>query len=264
MGEIARWMRAHDDQASALTVLRRVWPEGDPQRQRLALRAFAEPLELHMQLEESMLLPAYAELAPRLSVPANGAPHVFEADHERLRGLVARLGDSIGPWNAQRILEQTECSSRLAGALEHHDLRERTWLVPALDTHVPLDVVQRWVLGFREAEAALPPEPELTAEPASPVDFDLPDDPIAAFRVAVGCDGDIEGAFAAIECPDHPRGPRRMARCAELVASACDPGTLAERRDRLAALADEARLLAIVAQTSRMAPAWGTTSPFPC
>jgi len=120
--------------------------------------------------------------------------------------------------------------------------------VPVLDAHLDPDLAERWVARFAEAEARLPALQVLEPRPAAPPPDTTGLDPLVAFRVAVACDGDVAGTFAAVRSPAHPRGPGLLARCAELVEAA-DADTLAERRDRLAELADRARLLAIVARS---------------
>jgi len=244
MGAIATWMEIHDDLEGALRDVRRIWPERDPARQRRALRQLAEPLRLHIRLEDEQLMPLYEELAADL--PPNGAPHVFAADHARLAGLLDELEAGIGGTD---LLGEQERLCRLAGVLEHHDLRERTWFVPALDAHLAPSHAARLVEEFAAAAAELPAPEPLAPQPAPPPPDPGALQPVDALRLQIACDGDVASALAAVEIPDHPRGPRRMAHCEALVDAMDAASSLGERRDRLADLADAARLLAIVART---------------
>ncbi|MEM6931598.1 MAG: hypothetical protein AAF602_32000, partial [Myxococcota bacterium] len=133
---------------------------------------------------------------------------------------------------------------------EHHDQRERAWFVPALEAHADPEVARAWVAEFAEAQAQLAPPEPLPLAAAPPLRFDLDAlDPLDAFRIAVGRDADVASAFARVACPDHPKGPRRMTQCADLVAQIGAAPTLEARRDLLVDLAEAARLLAIVART---------------
>lgn len=248
MAAIARWMEIHEDLDDALRALRRVWPEGRAARQRRALDQLVRPLELHIELEERVLMPVFAEIAGDL--PPNAQPHVYLADHAQLRELVHALEEDVGAESPDRVLAAEDRLGRLAGVLEHHDLRERTWFVPALDAHVAPEVAEVWVADFARAQSALPPAEPLEPLPAlaRPVPADL--SPVDAFRITIARDGDVRAAFDTVRVPDHPKGPRRYAQCASLVQQVTAASSLVERRDRLAELADAARLFAIVARSA--------------
>lgn len=252
MTAMATWMQVHDDLDRALQVLRRVWPEGRASSRRQALEQLGAPLRLHMHLEETVLMPRYAALADEL--PPNAAPHVLKADHTKLRGHLDALADLVQAEGAPEILAAQEQLGRLAGVLEHHDLRENTWFVPTLEAGVPLATRRAWVAQFAEAEATLPAPEPLALSPRAPQAPDPALSPLDAFRMAIACDGDVGGTLARVLCPDHPRGPKLLARCARLVEAAERSGSLEARRDRLAELADVVRLLVIVAERPSVRP----------
>ena len=248
MGLLADWTDRHLVFDTALAVLRRVVPEGSPDRARQALVQLEQPLMLHMEQEESTLLPVYAEHAS--AVPANGQPRVYLADHARIRGLLERLARCVGASTAEAILDEQDALCLLAGVLEHHDQRERTWFVPVLDEAVPEPVRRGWIERFEAAEARLPEVADL--EPGPAVGW-VPEaaDPLVALRLAVARDRDVAGAWSRLVASGamlggNPRGARLMDACHGLVRQALDSPTRAAHRDCLVTLADRLRLLAIV------------------
>lgn len=250
MGAIETWMQAHDDLDRGLRQLRRIWSEGRPHRSLLALDQFECPLALHLHHEETVLMPAYRELADDL--PPNAAPRVLQSDHAQLRELLATLRAGVEARSVEAILAEQDTLCRLTGVLEHHDLRERTWFVPTLDDRVPTEVTEAWVAEFARAEAALPEPVALLVAPAPPIDLDLSGvDALSAFRIAVARDQPLPERWAAVPTPDHPRGPRLMAKAAAVVDAVEAAATLEARRDRLAELSEIARLIAIVVTASR-------------
>ncbi|MCW5957881.1 MAG: hypothetical protein KIT61_14945 [Pyrinomonadaceae bacterium] len=100
-----------------------------------SLEVYESTLIRHMQDEEEVLLPVYAELA---SLPGAGAAKLFFDDHEKMRGYVesfkektARLASEPDKDRALlQLLDREAFYLRLCG---HHDKRETEFLYPILE-----------------------------------------------------------------------------------------------------------------------------------
>lgn len=233
MTTLVGWLERHRHLDAALTLARRVAPQGD-EAFAVALGALDAALRLHMAQEEELLLPAYAPLA--VDLPPNAAPRVLRDDHDRIRALLDALASTRDP------LARAEALSRLAGVLEHHDLREARYFQPTLDAGVDPDTRRGWLARIRDEEARLGPLPDVALRPstAGPPDETDPD---RAMALAVALDAPLSEVWARVPVPDHPKGPRHHAACAALVAEVEAAPDLARRRDVLAALSDRLRLL---------------------
>ncbi|MCC6443208.1 MAG: hypothetical protein IT210_07100 [Armatimonadetes bacterium] len=120
---------------------------------------FGERLSCHAFLEETYILPVYAERAG--SIPG-GAPELFEAEHRRMNDFVIWLRDDIRaaleavpqPGSAResaldRAIDILEREFRFKHLLEHHDMRERNVLYPTMDT-VTTDAEKASLLSLAE------------------------------------------------------------------------------------------------------------------
>ncbi|MBX2804055.1 MAG: hemerythrin domain-containing protein [Myxococcales bacterium] len=252
MDSIVAWCARHSTFDSQLRDLRRVAPEGDRSRTLAALQALQAALSLHMGQEEALLWPAYAPLAETL--PPNGSVRVLQADHDRLRALLASVSEAAEPRSAADWVAQQEALSLLAGVLEHHDGRELRWLAPTLDAHVPSAQRRRWLRRIEEEETALelpePPSPRTTDHEPLPTSS-----PLQRLRVAVARDSGWQQALDELRAPLHRKGVRLHQRCATQLASAAATEDLAARRDALAHAADTLRLLALVVDLPHRAEA---------
>lgn len=105
-----------------------------------ALRRFAMHLVRHIDEEDALVLPLYAESPPAGGFPRGGAPDIFRRDHERLRESLTRLELA-----SEALLERADGEARdlarlalldeerkFVDLLAHHDHRERAYLYPRL------------------------------------------------------------------------------------------------------------------------------------
>lgn len=250
MERLLDWCERHEGFGARLAQLRRIVPERDPDRTAAALGALEVPLRLHMAQEERVLFPAYAPLAADL--PPNAALGVFQADHDRIRALLDALRQPAE--GADGLLAQQRSLSLLAGVLEHHDLRERRWLKAVLDEALPAETRERWLSALLEEERSVggAPGEALGCRPAPPPSLRSAD-PLRHLWLAVAQDAPLQQAWDRVPVPDHPKGSRLHARCAALVQAVGREPELARRRDRLAALSDQLRLLELITGSARPA-----------
>lgn len=251
MDRLLEWCERHTYLDLALARLRRIVPERSAARTAWALRTLSASLELHMRQEERLLLPAYAPLCAGL--PANAAPRVFEADHARIRALLAAL--EAPPVDAAAVLAQQRDLCLLAGALEHHDLRERRWLKATLDAHVPAPTRRAWIRHFLSEEAALARTLPRDAHDGgclpAPPPIHRGQTPLASLWLAVAQDAPLDAPWRALPIPAHDKGARIHARCGKQIDAIGAAQTCAARRDQLALLSDQLRLLALSIKGAR-------------
>lgn len=232
--DLSDWTKRHRAFDAGVRTLGRIAPERDPGRFAAVLGPLAAAVRLHMEQEETVLLPA----AERLPLPPNGTPTVIRRDHGLIRGLLAKL--ELAPTTAEAVMARADDLVRLGEVLEHHDLRETAGLMPVLDAHVPRDVRAGWIDAFRAAEARLPPMPELAPLPAPPpLSADL--SPLGRLRLAAAQDAPLD--IDSVPILAHPKGPRLHARLVRRVEAARTDDLLA-RRDALLDVLRAAELVA--------------------
>jgi len=113
-----------------------------------SLEVYESTLIRHMQDEEEVLLPAYAELA---SLPGAGAARLFFDDHEKMRGYVESFKEKTARLASEpdidrallQLLDREAFYLRLCG---HHDKRETEFLYPILEERLS-DVEKRQLLS---------------------------------------------------------------------------------------------------------------------
>jgi hypothetical protein len=129
------------------------------------LRSYRELLFLHMQHEETQILPLYAELggAPRFP------PVLYAGQHRKLRAMltaiIASLDELAGDARAVRrgVLAVFDRETTFKHLEEHHDGAERDGLFAWLDAHVAPErasaivepCLQEWWAKRLEQEALL-------------------------------------------------------------------------------------------------------------
>ena len=100
-----------------------------------SLEVYESTLIRHMQDEEEVLLPVYAELA---SLPGAGAAKLLFDDHEKMRGYVESFKEKTARLASEpdidrallQLLDREAFYLRLCG---HHDKRETEFLYPILE-----------------------------------------------------------------------------------------------------------------------------------
>jgi hemerythrin-like domain-containing protein len=100
-----------------------------------SLEVYESTLIRHMQDEEEVLRPVYAELA---SLPGAGAAKLFFDDHEKMRGYVESFKEKTARLASEpdidrallQLLDREAFYLRLCG---HHDKRETEFLYPILE-----------------------------------------------------------------------------------------------------------------------------------
>jgi uncharacterized protein with PIN domain len=105
-----------------------------------AFRHFAALLNRHLADEEDLVLPPYEANPPAEGYERGAGPTVFRAEHQNILGHLLRLegalaglaevGKSELPVACLKLLDREKV---FADLLEHHDLRERQYLYPALE-----------------------------------------------------------------------------------------------------------------------------------
>ncbi len=209
------WRERHDDFAVAARALRRTVPQGPAPE---AVAALGDALGVHAASAEGVLGPRYAEVAPP---EGPGSLRALARDHGLLVAHLARAADPDPLVRAWAL-------SRLEGVLEHHDLREGTHVLPALERlGVKVDVVEPTLAEVALVEAASDGAMEAVAVDRWPE---------ALARLAEGVPVRLP------EVAEHPKAQRLQQAYDE--ALACLGGPRAARRDALAEAFDRALELA--------------------
>jgi hypothetical protein len=190
----------HAEFEAALHAVRRAMFRREVADARALWAWFCELLLAHLAFEDAHLLPHYEALD---GFPPNATPRVFAREHERLRRAVAIALVSEDP------IADADHLSRLAGLLEHHDLRERQALKPRLDEILP-DHGSTLVGAYARIREAVGPRPLPTGarEPQRPLRSG--GSPIQRARRAMAAgDGDaaLEG-LGQIRVHTHPKASR--------------------------------------------------------
>jgi hypothetical protein len=120
---------------------------GELELGRGVLHVYRELLLLHMQHEETAILPLYAEVGPAPRFPLV----LYTGQHEKLLGMldaiINRLGELIGDARAIRrgVLAVLDRETTFKHLNEHHDGAERDGLFSWLDAHVAPESATRLV-----------------------------------------------------------------------------------------------------------------------
>mgnify|MGYP003885633133 CR=1 FL=1 len=212
------WRARHDDFAVDVRQLRRLGLEGPSDSFAEQLSALSDALPQHMAYEEEQLLPRYAATAPP---EGPGRVDSVRRDHRLIRDHLAAL--SLAPQTAAEALFVADRAAKLEHLLEHHDLREARFVLPALDAlGVCIDLDELPV-----ATVPLGPLGPVRWPPEAPSPLEA-----AAQALAQG---------QAPSLPDPPSGGRQerhAAKAARQLAAAADSADPTERRDHLLAAFD--------------------------
>jgi len=210
------WRPRHDAFAEASRALRLASPQGPAFE---AVASLGQALEVHATYEEGVLWPRYAEVAPP---DGPGSLRALHRDHALLRGHLARAADPDP-------LRRAWALARLEGVLEHHDLREGTHVLPALEAlGVQVDLSEPPV-----QLASIAPAP-LDGSPASSSDW-----PAALTHLATGRCPRLP------DVPDLPKARRAHEAYEAALIEVGDPTrTLLARREALLTAFDRALELA--------------------
>jgi len=98
----------------------------------------------HIDSEESIVFPALEKVTSNAAIPIA----MLRMEHERMRGLVARLTDALGRHDPADFLKHAETLTILG---QQHGLKEEEMLYPLLDRILPGNNVQHIVATLREA-----------------------------------------------------------------------------------------------------------------
>jgi hemerythrin-like domain-containing protein len=99
------------------------------------LRIYERELRAHMRVEEDLLMPVY-ERAGRI---AGGPPEFFIGEHRRMLEFLARFAATLDDLKeergarAPRVIRLFDEEAMFKSLRDHHDMRERNILFPALD-----------------------------------------------------------------------------------------------------------------------------------
>lgn len=103
------------------------------------LEAHAREIRDHIRLEEDKLIPAYQAAGQQ---PGGDAAQ-FLIEHRKLLQLLGLIAERIGelapdtPCLTRRMIALIELERQYKNLADHHDIRERTILYPALNRAAP-------------------------------------------------------------------------------------------------------------------------------
>lgn len=117
---------------------------------------FAAIMVHHIAVEDACVMPRYIDAVPEDGWPRGAAPFIVDNEHNKIRTWVADIRQALArieaagfdaPERAVHCLQLLDRQKVLHGLLEHHDLRERAFVYPHLETVLtPTDkteIVQR-------------------------------------------------------------------------------------------------------------------------
>lgn len=116
--------------------------EGEPARALRVFRRFAICMRRHVDDEQDLVFPVYAGSAPKEGYERGAAPEIFENEHRKILDHLEQIERAIeallaakesGEQLRARCLQLLDREKVFGDLLEHHDLRERTFLYPALE-----------------------------------------------------------------------------------------------------------------------------------
>jgi hypothetical protein len=224
------WRPRHDAFAAATRALRLASPQGPAPD---AVAGLAHALDVHLRYEEDVLWPLYAEVAPK---DGPGSLRALHRDHRLLEGHLAEASDPDP-------LRRAWALARLDGVLEHHDLREATHVLPALEAlGVDVDLDEPAIVHVPLAPAA----PRAVA--------DATDWPTALLRLALGAPAQLPTV------PDLPKARRAHDAYQQALASFSSRPLPAQRAAIVSAF-DRALELAWMAGQARAPWAIALRSP---
>lgn len=116
--------------------------DGDPARALRVFRRFAICMRRHVDDEQDLVFPVYSGSAPKEGYERGAAPELFENEHRKILEHLEQIERAIealvaanesGEQLRARCLQLLDREKVFGDLLEHHDLRERTFLYPALE-----------------------------------------------------------------------------------------------------------------------------------
>ncbi len=87
---------------------------------------FLRRIERHIELEETLLFPAFEEKTGM----ASGPTETMRAEHEEMRGMFVQMRAASGAKDARQYLGTAETLHML---LQQHNMKEETMMYPMLD-----------------------------------------------------------------------------------------------------------------------------------
>ncbi len=128
---------------------------GDVPRAQRTLRRFFAAMQRHIDDETTLVMPLYRAHRPAEGWERGAAPELIDTEHQRITEHLLNLDTQL-----EKIAMEKEAGARalaclalldrekiLGDLLEHHDLRERTFIYPALERWLTrdekLDLVER-------------------------------------------------------------------------------------------------------------------------
>jgi uncharacterized protein with PIN domain len=127
-----------------------------PRAQRM-LRRFAMCMHRHIEDERELVLPLYASATPPGGYERGAAPEIFENEHKKILDHLARMEAATEQLCEEqdrerlkaRCLQVLDREKVFTDLIEHHDLRERQYLYPALERMLAeqekMDLIERMI-----------------------------------------------------------------------------------------------------------------------
>jgi hypothetical protein len=195
------FMHVHEDLDRALAAHQEALVGLDLGRAAEALAEYDRLLRAHIREEEKYVLPLYESLVPgACDIDIYKGEHRrFEAFLDELRGRVAALAGVDRPRAAAVAIFDREAV--LKQVLQHHDLRERNALYPALDRHTTPEE-RAAVFAAMERGGPLPGGRLSPPKPAPPEAWRRVVDVRIGHRLTA-----VKLASGAIGLADTPGGP---------------------------------------------------------
>jgi uncharacterized protein with PIN domain len=122
------------------------------------LRRFNLCMRRHIEDERALIFPLYQHAAPAAGYEKGAHPDIFENEHRKILDHMERMEASTEALEEEaggaeklraRCLQLLDREKVFADLLEHHDLRERTYLYPAVEEILAeeekLDLLERMI-----------------------------------------------------------------------------------------------------------------------
>ena len=125
---------------------------------------FSTALRAHLAVEDRLVGPAYADHAPDSGWPRGGAPDIVDNEHRKIRSKLDRLDADLrtladgGLRSADlrvRCLALLDRQKVLHDILEHHDMRERSFVYPRLEAVLHEDAKRAIVFALLGGEGLI-------------------------------------------------------------------------------------------------------------
>lgn len=144
--ELEGALDAHQALEVALVDHRLALMQADLPRARSTWERFSTVMLHHIVVEDALVTPRYMGLEPAEGWPRGATPFIVDNEHNKIRTWVREIEDRLAamqalglkdPERAVHCLELLDRQKVFHDLLEHHDMRERAFIYPHLEVHLP-------------------------------------------------------------------------------------------------------------------------------